>query len=98
MAENKTHIKKLDGDIPVVGDVLEMFEGPYGTAIVVKVHAIGNKEGQCALEDIKVDVERVYMCLHLGNPAIGVERLFNINPYNYKFYHSPKGVPQNRSY
>jgi hypothetical protein len=64
-----------EGECPNVGDVLEMFTGPFSTAVVTYVH-----------DDGHIDVERP-MLLITGaapSPAIRTERINSISPESYQ--------------
>lgn len=60
-----------EGERPNVGDVMEMFTGPFSTAVVTAVH-----------EDGSIDVERPMMLITgaAPSPAIRTERVNGISP------------------
>lgn len=83
--------KLREGESPKVGDVFEMFDGSFSTAIVTYVHADGS-----------VDAERPMMKITgiVPDPAISVERLSRISAENIRQYtfHTYRDEIENRWY
>lgn len=83
--------KLRDGENPQVGDVFEMFDGAFSTAIVTYVHADGS-----------VDAERPMMQITgiVPHPVISVERLLRISAQNIRQYtfHTYRDDVENRWY
>lgn len=83
--------KLRDGENPQVGDVFEMFDGAFSTAIVTYVHADGS-----------VNAERPMMKITgvVPNPVISVERISRISSENIRQYtfHTYRDEIDNRWY
>lgn len=83
--------KLKEGEYPSIGDVLEFFAGPFGTAVVVRVH-----------DDGSVDCQRPTMLVTGGapSPALQVESIERISSSairGYQFW-TQRDVIQNTWY